>query len=108
ATFTPYEQITHRAQTRQEWIVSALSRFLGDSPWRVVIKLLLISLIVGYIMHMFDWTPWDIYYGIRDAVMDIWHAGFDALGRFDGYILIGAMVVVPIFLLARVLSFRRN
>lgn len=88
--------------------MSALTRFLGDTPWRVLIKLLLISLIVGYIMHMFGWTPIDIYYGIRNAVLDIWHAGFDALGRFAGYILIGAAVVVPIFIIARVLSYRRS
>jgi len=88
--------------------VSALTRFLGDSPWRVLIKLLLISLVVGYIMHVFGWAPIDIYYGIRNAVLDIWYAGFDALGRFAGYILIGAAVVVPIFIIARVLSYRRN
>lgn len=88
--------------------MSALSRFLGDSPWRVIIKLLLISLVVGYIMHVFGWTPWDIYYGFRNAVLDIWYAGFDALERVGSYILIGAAVVVPIFLITRVLSYRRN
>ena len=30
--------------------MTALTRFLGDSPWRVFIKLLLVSLVVGYIM----------------------------------------------------------
>lgn len=88
--------------------MTALTRFLGDTPWRVFIKLLLVSLVVGYIMHVFGWTPVDLYYGIRNAILDIWHAGFAAFGRFAGYILIGAAVVVPIFLIARALSYRRN
>ena len=88
--------------------MTALTRFLGDSPWRVIIKLLLVSLVVGYIMHAFGWTPMDLYYSLRNAILDIWHAGFAALGRFFGYILIGAAVVVPIFLIMRALSFRRN
>lgn len=88
--------------------MNALTRFLGDSPLRVLIKLVLISLVVGYIMHVFGWTPADIYYGIRNAILDLWHAGFDALGRFAGYILISGAVVVPVFLIARLLAYRRD
>lgn len=88
--------------------MTALTRFLGDTPWRVIIKLLLVSLVVGYIMHFFGWTPVDIFYSIRNAVFDIWHTGFAALGRFFGYVLIGAAVVVPVFLIARAISYRRN
>ena len=88
--------------------MTALSRFLGDSPWRVLVKLLLVSLVVGYIMHVFGWAPLDIWYGIRNSILDLWNAGFDALGRFAGYILIGAAVVVLIFIVMRILSYRRN
>lgn len=91
-----------------ELTVTPLTRFLGDTPWRVLIKLLLVSLVVGYLMHLFNWTPVDMFYSLRNALLDIWHRGFAAFGSFMGYILLGAAVVVPIFLIARVLSYQRN
>ncbi|WP_163265080.1 DUF6460 domain-containing protein [Chelativorans alearense] len=87
--------------------MSALTRFLGDSPLRVIVKLLVISLIVGFVMSAFHWSPLDIFYALRDMVLRIWDMGFAALGNFLGYILLGAMIVVPAFLILRLLSFRR-
>jgi hypothetical protein len=87
--------------------LSAIERFLGDSPFRVFLKLLVLSFIVGIVMAAFDWTPWDIYYGVRDFVVRIWDMGFAALGRFGEYILIGAAVVIPVFIVLRILSYRR-
>lgn len=87
--------------------MSALQRFLGDSPLRVVVKLLVISFLVGLVMSAFDWYPVDIYWALRDLATGIWEMGFDALGRFAGYILLGAAVVLPAFLLIRLVSYRR-
>ena len=83
------------------------TRFLGDSPVRVLIKLIVVSLLVGFVMSVFGWTPFDIYDAIRDAALELWYTGFAAFDRFIGYILIGAMVVVPAFILIRILSYRR-
>jgi hypothetical protein len=85
----------------------SVSRFLGDSPLRVFVKLVVLSFLVGFAMHAFGWMPQDVWYALRDAALDIWHMGFDALDRFIGYFVIGAIVVVPIFILIRLLSFRR-
>lgn len=87
--------------------MSGLTRFLGDSPWRVLVKLIVLSLVVGLVMSAFHFTPWDIYYGLRDAVLQVWHMGFDAIGRFFGYVLLGAAIVVPAFVVIRLLSYRR-
>lgn len=88
-------------------MVSSLTRFLGDSPWRVIIKLLVVSLIVGFVMSAFHWSPWDIFYAMRDTVVHLWNMGFEALGRFASYIVLGAAVVIPLFIIIRVLSYRR-
>lgn len=85
----------------------SVSRFLGDSPLRVLLKLAVLSFLVGFAMHAFGWMPIDVWYALRDAALDIWRMGFDALGRFFSYFVIGAVVVVPIFILIRLLSFRR-
>lgn len=87
--------------------MSALTRFLGDSPLRVIVKLAVVSLIVGFVMSVFHWTPWDIYDAVRDTVVRIWNMGWEAVGDFLRYIVLGAMVVVPVFLIIRFLNLRR-
>ena len=87
--------------------MSALTRFLGDSPLRVIIKLVIVSLIVGFVMSAFRWSPWDIFDALGDTIVHLWNMGFDALGRFASYILLGAAVVIPAFVILRLLSYRR-
>ena len=87
--------------------MNATNRFLGDSPFRVLLKLLVISFIVGLVMSAFGWSPFDVLYGIRDFFVDIWRTGFKAIDRFVGYILLGAVIVIPAFLLLRLFSYRK-
>ncbi len=84
-----------------------MTRFLGDTPGRTVLKLLVMSFLVGVVMSIFNWYPIDIYDMLRDAAVNLWETGFAALGRFGAYLVLGAVVVVPAFLLMRVLSLRR-
>jgi hypothetical protein len=87
--------------------MSALTRFLGDSPLRILLKLIVVSFIVGLVMSAFGWSPLDVFYGIRNFFVDLWHMGFHALDRFVGYILLGAAIVVPAFLVIRLLGYRK-
>jgi hypothetical protein len=87
--------------------LSALTRFLGDTPLRVLLKLLVVSFLVGLVMNAFGWSPLDVFDGIRNFFLDLWNMGFEAVGRFLGYILLGAAIVVPAFLLLRIASYRR-
>ncbi len=84
-----------------------VNRMLGDTPARTVLKLIVVSLIVGFIMAVFGIVPMDILNGIRDFVLDLWHTGFAALGRVGDYLLLGATIVIPVFIVLRILSFRR-
>ncbi|KAB0540280.1 hypothetical protein KHQ08_04740 [Pseudochrobactrum algeriensis] len=83
------------------------TRFLGDTPGRVIVKLILVSLIVGVVMHAFNWTPYDILWNIRDFFVRIWNMGFSALSRFADYLLLGAAVVIPAFILLRIINYRK-
>ncbi len=85
-----------------------LTRLLGDSPVRVVIKLLVASLIVGMAMSAFGWYPIDVYYAARESVLYIWSLGFGALDSFVGYVVLGAAIVIPAFIVIRLLSYRRG
>jgi len=84
-----------------------MTRFLGGSPLRVIFKLLLASLIVGFTMAYFGWSPYDVLNGIVDFVARLWNLGFDALEEVIGYVLLGAAIVVPAFFILRLLNFRR-
>jgi hypothetical protein len=81
---------------------------LGDSPLRVLLKLVVISFLVGMVMSAFGLSPFDIVYGIRNVILDVWYMGFAAIDRFVGYLLLGAAVVVPVFIILRLLNFRRG
>ncbi len=87
--------------------MSTMARFLGDSPLRVFLKLVVISFLVGVVMSAFGWSPFDVLEGIRSFFVDIWNMGFSAIERFLGYFLLGAAIVVPAFLLLRLFSYRR-
>lgn len=84
-----------------------VNRFLGDTPARTAVKLVVVSLIVGFIMAVFNIQPLDIFDGVRDFFLELWYRGFDALGRIGDYLLLGAMVVIPVFIVLRLFSARR-
>ena len=84
-----------------------LTRFLGDSPLRVFVKLVIVSVLVGMAMRFFNWQPQDILWAVEDAVRDVWNMGFAAFDNVASYLILGAVVVVPVFLVLRLLSYRR-
>ena len=87
--------------------MNGVNRFLGDSPIRVLIKLSLISFLVGIVMTTFGWTPADVVYAVRSFFLNLWNMGFRAVDRFLGTFLIGAAIVVPAFIVLRLISYRR-
>lgn len=85
-----------------------VTQLLGDTPLRVAVKLVVVSFLVGVVMSTFGWSPIDIFYGIRDFIESIWNLGFRAFERFFAYIVLGAAVVVPAFIILRMLNMRRR
>ncbi|WP_420959404.1 DUF6460 domain-containing protein [Brucella sp. IR073] len=85
----------------------SVNRFLGDTPARVIVKLVLVSLVVGVVMHAFDWSPYDILWAIRGFFLQLWNMGFSAIADFVNYLLLGAAIVIPAFILLRIVSYRR-
>ncbi len=81
-----------------------LTQFLGDTPFRVFIRLLVLSFIVGLVLSTLNIYPQDIYYWFERVVLRIYEMGFAFFGNALEYLLIGALIVVPIFLLMRLLK----
>ena len=85
-----------------------LHRFLGGSPWSVIIRLLVLSLIVGAAMVYFNLTPRDLFETLRRAVESLIGNSVESLRTIFSYIAYGAMVVVPIFIILRLLRMTRR
>lgn len=84
------------------------NRLLGDTPGRTAVKLLILSLVVGFVMSMIGLSPWDLVRFINDGIRELWRSGFRALGRVGDYLLVGAMIVVPVFVILRILNWRKS
>lgn len=85
---------------------SALSRFLGGSPGAVFLRLLFVSLIVGAFMMWLEIRPKDVFDGIVEVANRIWGMGFRAIREIIDYILVGAAIVLPVWLVLRLLTMR--
>jgi hypothetical protein len=81
-------------------------RFLGDAMWRVALKLLIASLLLGIVLATLGLSPRDVYRRLFEWVDQIWALGFEAVLRFADYIVLGAAIVVPVFLIVRLLKLR--
>lgn len=65
-----------------------------------VFKLAVICFVVGWILVQFDITPEAIFENFGDTVLKVYETARDALEWSAGYIVIGAVIVVPIWLLS--------
>jgi hypothetical protein len=83
-----------------------IERFLGGTPANVLVRLVFVSLIVGAFLMWLDIRPADIYRGAVDTINRVWSLGFGAIREIADYILVGAAVVVPVWLVIRLLSAR--
>ena len=78
-----------------------IHRFLGGPPFAVVGRLVLLSILVGVILAAIGLDPWNIIESVRALIIHIWTMGFDILRWLWRYFLLGAVIVVPIWLLVR-------
>jgi hypothetical protein len=80
---------------------TTLERFLGGSPLAVFVRLALLCVLVGIILHAMGFDPGNIIESIRRMVQAIWDMGFDAVRWLWRYFLLGAIVVIPIWFILR-------
>ena len=78
-----------------------LNRFLGDTPLRVAVRLIVLSFIVGLVLTTLNIRPIQVWYWVQRAVDRFWSMGFAFFGEAVGYLIVGAVIVIPIFLVMR-------
>jgi hypothetical protein len=90
------------------WRNDGLSRFLGGSPLAVLFRLILLSILVGVVLAAIGFDPWNIVNSIRLLVQRLWDVGFDAVNWVWRYFLLGAVIVIPVWLISRMLNAPRG
>jgi len=87
---------------------SYVARFLGGPPLSVIFRLVLLSILVGVILEALGLDPWNILETLRTLVLRIWDMGFDAVRWLWRYLLLGAAIVLPIWLIVRLARFEKG
>jgi len=87
---------------------SSLERVLGGSPLAVLGRLVLISILVGVVLSALGLDPLNLIRSIETLVRQIYDMGFDAVRHVYGYFLLGAVLVIPIWIVMRLLGSGRR
>ncbi len=78
-----------------------VNRFFGGPPLSVVVRLILLCILVGVILSAIGLDPRDIWRSLERLVQSVWDMGWDAVLWLWRYFLLGAIIVVPIWLVVR-------
>ncbi len=84
------------------------SRILGGSPLAVLGRLILVSILVGVILSALGLDPFDIVRSIERLIRSVWEMGFDAFRWLWRYFLLGAVIVVPLWIIIRLVNAPRG
>src|SRR5476651_1460238 len=85
-----------------------VTKVFGGSPLAVLGRLFLVSILVGVILSALGLDPFDIVRSIERLVQSIWNMGFDAFRWLWRYFLLGAVIVIPIWIIMRVVNAPRG
>lgn len=83
-------------------------RVFGGSPLAVLARLALASILVGVILSALGLNPFDIVASVERLIRSVWNMGFDAFRWLWRYFLLGAVIVVPIWLIMRLVNAPRG
>jgi hypothetical protein len=84
------------------------SRVFGGSPLAVLGRLILISILVGVVLAALGLDPFDILQSIERLIRSIWNLGFVAFRWLWLYFLLGAVIVIPIWIIMRFVNAPRG
>jgi hypothetical protein len=84
-----------------------VSGFLGGSIASVALRLIVVSFVVGMAMAMFGFDPENIYESAIRSARRVIEFALTDFRQFGRILLTGAMVVVPVWFVLRLLDARR-
>lgn len=85
-----------------------MNRFFGGPPLAVIAKLILLSILIGVVLSALGLDPLNIVSSLQRLIVRIWDMGFDAIRWIWQYFLLGAVIVIPIWLIMRLVRAPRG
>jgi len=85
-----------------------VTKVFGGSPLAVLARLVLLSVLVGVILSALGLDPFDIIHSVERLIRSIWNMGWDAVRWVWRYFLLGAVIVIPIWLVMRLVNAPRG
>ena len=85
-----------------------VTKVFGGSPLAVLLRLILVSILVGVVLAALGLDPYDIISSVERLIRHIWDMGFDAVRWLWRYFLLGAVIVIPIWIIMRVVNAPRG
>ena len=87
---------------------NAVGRFVGGSPTMVAVRLIVVSFVVGIVLETFGFDPAILLAEAVRTVRQIVELGFSDIHEVGRILLTGAMVVLPVWLVLRLLDSSRR
>jgi hypothetical protein len=84
------------------------ARFLGGSPAMVAVRLIVVSFVVGFVLEAFGFDPATLASEAMRSAREMVEFGLSDVSRVGRILLTGAIVVVPVWLVLRLLEFGRR
>ncbi|MFN0262429.1 DUF6460 domain-containing protein [Tepidamorphus sp. 3E244] len=81
-----------------------ITSFFGGPPIWVLLRLILLSVIVGLVLSVLGISPYLIVRGFQRLAAQIYDMGFGAIRLGLDYFLIGAIIVFPVWLVMRLVK----
>lgn len=78
--------------------------FFGGNPLGILVRLVLLSVIVGIVLSALGITPRNFLYHLNVLARRIYDLGFASIDWLIQYFLLGALIVFPVWFIARLLG----
>lgn len=85
-----------------------LTRFFGGPPLWVLAKLVMLSVVIGVILAVLGLDAFAILRGLEELFYSLFDNLWDALETLLRWFLLGAVIVFPIWLIARLMKTGRS
>ena len=78
-----------------------MERFFGGPVLPTLIRLAIICVIVGFLLAIFGIQPVDLWNDVLATISQVWQLSANIADWGLGYLILGAIIVIPIWLLIR-------
>src|ERR1700690_265371 len=85
-----------------------VTKVFGGAPPPGLGRRILVSLLVGVLLAALGLDPFHISSSVERLIRSIWNMGFDAFRWLWRYFLLGAVIVIPIWIIMRVVNAPRG